>query len=346
MDPMMRMTALLPLALLAGCGGAATDDGEAADKAEPVALVKTAPAVLGATASEVALYGVAEAGPGGEHALVAPAEAIVDRIVSPNGTAVRAGQVILTLRPSRATATDLAKAASDASAADAAFARAKRLRADGLGSDAEIETARAAAQVAHATLGNLGMARGGIALRAPVAGTVQGLTAKNGDQVAAGTSVAVVVAGGNLRARLGLDPALVQRVHAGQPLALQSVSGDAQAKVTVQGIDGQVDATTRLSALYANLPADFRAAPGEALRGTLTLAQQAGGITIPYAALLDDGGKSYVFVVTGGVAHQRDVLPGSSAGETIQILKGLTAGDRVVTEGGTALEDGAKVREK
>ncbi|MEP9360384.1 efflux RND transporter periplasmic adaptor subunit [Sphingomonas sp. KR3-1] len=342
---MMRMTALLPLALLAGCGGPAADGGEEA-KAEPVAQVKTAPAELGATASEVAVYGVAEAGPGGEHALVAPAEAIVDRIVSPNGTAVRDGQVILTLRPSRATATDLAKAASDAQAADAALARAKRLRADGLVSDAEVETARAAGQVAHATLGNLGMSRGGVALRAPVSGVVQGLTAKNGDQLAAGTTAAVVVAQGNLRARLGVDPALVQRVHPGQPLQLQSVSGDARASVTVAGVDGQVDATTRLSAVYANLPAAFPVAPGEALRGSLVLAQQASGITIPYAALLDDGGKSYVFVVKGGVAHQQDVLPGSSSGDRIRILNGLAQGDRVVTEGGTALEDGAKVREQ
>jgi multidrug efflux pump subunit AcrA (membrane-fusion protein) len=49
--------------------------------------------------------------------------------------------------------------------------------------------------------------------------------------------------------------------------------------------------------------------------------------------------------VRNGVARRVDVSPGNSSGDSIQILKGLNPGDRVVTEGGTALEDGMKVNE-
>ena len=66
---------------------------------------------------------------------------------------------------------------------------------------------------------------------------------------------------------------------------------------------------------------------------------------MPYAALLDDGGRSYVFVVKDGVARSRNVVPGSSAGDSIAIASGVAPGERVVVAGGTALDDGMKVRD-
>lgn len=342
---MNRIMTLLPLALLVGCNSGQGSDGEA-DKATPVALVRTASATMGATAERTSLYGVAEAGPGGEHAIIVPAEAIVDRILAPNGTAVSAGQVIATLKPSRATATDLAKSSADAISADAAYARAKRMRADGLVSDADVETARAAAETARATRGNLGMARGGVAISAPIAGVVQGLGAKSGDQIAAGATLATIAIKGNLRAHFGIDPAMAQRVYPGQHLELQAIAGGAAVSVPVTGVDTQVDPTTRLASMYAAVPQGLDVGPGEALRGSLEVEAKASGITIPYAALLDDGGRSYVFVVKGGVAHEQDVSPGNSSGDHIQILKGLNIGEKVVTAGGTALEDGMKVTEQ
>jgi RND family efflux transporter MFP subunit len=345
MDAMKTLAILLSLLVLAACGASGGND--AGDKPDPVALVRTAAATLGTASAQTIVYGTAEAGPGGSRTLVAPAEAIVDRILAPTGTPVKAGQIILTLKPSRTSATDIAKASADATSASAAYQRAVRLRADDLVSDGDVELAKAAAQTARATLSNLGMSAGGAVLKAPMAGVIQGLSVKSGDQVAAGTAVASVVSNGNLRAHLGIDPAIAQHVRPGQSLTLGSLSGDAAAAtVAVTGVDTQVDPATRLAAVYAQLPRGFHAGPGEALRGSLSLTAQATGVTIPYVALLDDGGRSYVFVVKGGVAHEQDVSPGNSAGDHIQILKGLAVGDRVVTEGGTALEDGINVVEQ
>lgn len=339
---MKRLAALWPLLLLASCGGAAEED---AAPAEPTALVRTAPAQQGAASAEAILYGVTEAGPGGERALAAPAEAVIASIAAPNGTAVRAGQTVLLLRASPATRAETARAAGEATVAEAAYKRALRLRADGLVSDADVETARAAARTARAASANLGMAGGTLALRAPVAGTVQALTARPGDQIAAGATVAVIAARGDVRARFGVDPALAGRIRPGQTLRVTTIGGAAPASVPVTGVDSQADPATRLASVYARIPASLHLDAGEALRATLALGASAQGITIPYAALLDDGGRSYVFVVRNGIARARDVTPGNSSGERIQILHGLQPGERVVTEGGTAIEDGMKVRE-
>jgi len=342
MDPMKRLVPFSCLLLLAGCGGAA-DDAE--KKPEAVALVKTAPVVLGASQSDIAVYGTAEAGPGGTRSLTLPSEAVVSAIAAPNGTVVKAGQAILTVMPSPAGRLELAKVTSDARASDAAYQRALRLRKDGLVSDADVETARAAAETARAARANAKVGTGGFTLVAPIAGTVENLSAKPGDQIAAGTVVAVVAAGGDVRAKFGVDPALAQRAHVGAPITVSLIAGGAPIVTTVAGVDPTVDATTRLAAIFAKIPASAHIAPGEPVRANLSVGSTASGITIPYSALLDDGGNSFVFVVEGDTAKKREVAPGNSSGDSIQILKGLKPGEKVVTEGGTALEDDMKVRE-
>ena len=53
-----------------------------------------------------------------------------------------------------------------------------------------------------------------------------------------------------------------------------------------------------------------------------------------------------MFVVASGTAHRRDVTVGATDGDRVAITRGVKAGERVVTQGGTAVEDGIKVRTK
>jgi len=340
---MKRGLLILSVLLLVGCGKGGGDASDENSAEQPVAEVRVATAVLGSSDGAITAYGATEAGPGATHSLVAPAEAIVDTVFAPTGTAVGVGQPVVSLRPSRTSRLESAKALSDAQAANAAYARALRLRKDGLASDADVETARAAAAAARSAVANMGIG-GGVTLRAAAAGTVQGLTAKPGDQVAAGTTVAIIVGRGDLRARFGVDPVIAPRIHPGTTAQIQLAGGGTPVTVPVVGVDPSVDATTRLSSVFVRVPAGLGLAAGEPLRATVQVGATGQGITIPYSALLDDGGRSYVFVVQKGVAKRVDVSPGNSAGETVQILKGLQPGDQVVTEGGTALEDGMKVK--
>lgn len=338
---MKRGLLVVSIFLLAACGKAADEGGNSSD--QPVAEVRVAIASLGSNEGSITAYGATEAGPGSTHSLVAPAEAIVDTVFAPTGTAVGAGQPVIALRASRTSRLESAKALSDSQAANAAFARAERLRKDGLASNADVETARSAATTARAAVANIGIS-GRLTLRAPVSGTVQGLTVKPGDQVATGTSIAAVVTRGELRARFGVDPAIAPRIHSGTTAQVQLVSGGTPVTVPVVGVDPTVDATTRLSSVFVRIPAGLNFAAGESLRATFDVGATGQGITVPYAALLDDGGRSYVFVVQKGVAKRVDVSPGNSAGDSVQILKGVQPGDEVVVEGGTALDDGMKVR--
>jgi len=340
-------TALILLILVSGCSK--KDDAGDAAADSPVALVTLGRASTGAIDQTVPIYGVTDGSAAASFALVAPSEASVGTIDATVGGAVIQGQAIVHLLPTAQTRQDSIKAAADAAAADAALARARRLRADNLASDAEVETAASNAKTADAALAAAQARDAALVLRAPQSGFVATVTQSPGSVVAAGTTIATIATTNNLRARFGVDPALARHVAAGAPIHIVPADGEAfDARVLASS--PVIDPQTHMASIVAAVPAASGLGGGDALRGEVTVTGTATALSVPYSALLDDGGQPYVFVVKAGVAHRIDVETGAHAsplgGDRIAITKGLMDGDEVVTAGGTALDDGMKVRTK
>lgn len=329
----------LAILLLAACGGPAEPPAP-----EAAALIKTATVTIGDIDEKVTLYGAAENGSVGKFTLASPVEALVRSIDVPVGNQVTRGQVIVRLAPSPTSRLDLVNAAASASAADLAYARAKRLRADGLVGDAEVESARAAKQSADAQRASLVSRNDMLALRAPVGGSVEIVGASAGELVAAGAPIVTIVKDGDMRARFGIDPALARRVPAGSSVEITAAGTASTFAVPVLSVDSVVDPQTKLASVYVRIPAASEIGAGESLTGRILLSRVGGGIAIPYAALLDDGGQPFVFVIEKGVAKRRDLIVGPKAGDRISVTDGLKVGEVVATDGVTALEDGMKVR--
>ena len=126
-------------------------------------------------------------------------------------------------------------------------------------------------------------------------------------------------------------------------LRIAATGGQSALSVPIESVAPVIDPQTRLVALFARLPAGAGIGPGTPLTASATAGSQQNMVTIPYRALLDDAGQSFVFVVAGDTAHRRDVVVGPAAGDRVAV-GGVHAGERVVVQGGTALEDGMKVR--
>jgi multidrug efflux pump subunit AcrA (membrane-fusion protein) len=67
------------------------------------------------------------------------------------------------------------------------------------------------------------------------------------------------------------------------------------------------------------------------------------GIGVPTASLLNRGGRPVVFVVRDGKAVQVAVTTGFQNDAWSEILAGLKAGEPIITEGQTQLQDGEPV---
>jgi RND family efflux transporter MFP subunit len=67
-------------------------------------------------------------------------------------------------------------------------------------------------------------------------------------------------------------------------------------------------------------------------------------VSVPRIAVKSDEGRSVVFVVREDRVERRAVRAGAEIGDLVEVLSGLSAGERVVIEGPPTLKDGDRVR--
>jgi len=110
-------------------------------------------------------------------------------------------------------------------------------------------------------------------------------------------------------------------------------------------VDRQVDPRTgslRLDATFPNPDGLLR--PGQTASVHFSTQSLQSAALIPQRAAVELQGQFQAFVVGGdGVVHSRPVELGPQVGTQVVVLKGLSAGDRVVTEGLQKVRDGQKV---
>lgn len=113
-------------------------------------------------------------------------------------------------------------------------------------------------------------------------------------------------------------------------------------------VDNSVDATTgtiRLKATFDN--PDRRLWPGQFVKVTVTTGVDANAFVVPAQAVQTGQDGPYVYVVKDDMTVEpRPVKPGPAAEGVVPIAKGLSVGDRVVTDGQLRLFPGAKVETK
>jgi RND family efflux transporter MFP subunit len=68
------------------------------------------------------------------------------------------------------------------------------------------------------------------------------------------------------------------------------------------------------------------------------------GVLVPASAIGSEGDRSVAFVIDGEHARRRELELGQQFGGNRQVLRGLTAGDRVILSPAPGLTDGARVR--
>ncbi|WP_026566190.1 efflux RND transporter periplasmic adaptor subunit [Bacillus sp. UNC41MFS5] len=69
-------------------------------------------------------------------------------------------------------------------------------------------------------------------------------------------------------------------------------------------------------------------------------------LVLPLDALFDEGDRPFVYLVKNGKAHKQNVKTGITSGKKIEILEGVTNGDKVIINGPDKIKDGSEVTVK
>jgi len=288
---------------------------------------------------------------------------VLSRQVEP-GADVAAGDLLMVLDGERAAlAVRQAEAELAAAQVDARQARHDLRRGEGLHADRFISEGaldelrfradRTAAQVsaAEARLAEARRALADTRIQAPFAGRVERVHPQQGDYLSPGTPVVELTDFSRARVLLGVTAAEAARLETGQSasVAFEALGG--------QALTGRIHSVGRLAdGESGTYPVELWLTGPEAgalrvgMLGSVQLPLGAGEPRplMPSAAVFRHQGSTHVYRVTGTAgAHTvalRPVRVGRRQSDRVEVLDGLSAGDRVVVDGQFALRDGAAVR--
>jgi membrane fusion protein (multidrug efflux system) len=340
--------AALALALIAAaaCGGEPPSEEVAA----PPVTVATVEALdlderLEATGELIAI----------NHAQIAAEVAgRVTQVVLEEGSFAEAGAVVLEIDPERRQL-DLENARADVRGARAALNEADRdvkrvreLHRRDIASQAQLDQAETGLRTARSSL-EAAQARAALAeralrdasLRAPFAGTIAERHVSTGEFVNVGQRLFELVSVDPIEVEFHLAERDSGRVRLGQRVEVRLAPyPDERFAGEVTVVSPTIDPRSRTLRVRAAIPNEgARLRPGLFARVDLGLRRRIGVLMVPEEAILQRADGQVVFRLADGTVERRIVETAEHHEGRVEIVRGLSAGDSVVTRGHADLID-------
>ena len=194
---------------------------------------------------------------------------------------------------------------------------------------------------------NAGASQPAIELRSPIAGTIISQSgAAVGEYITAEKAVFTVLDAASVFIEAHVPEASVKRLGTTKAASYEvpgetgrfiPITGDGAGRLVFVGI--QVDAATRtVPLIYEAKNPEARLRVGQSVNLFVETARAEDTLAIPSAAIVEEDGRPIAFVQAGGETFQkRDLTLGIRDGNWVQVLSGITEGERVVTKGAYAV---------
>ncbi len=169
---------------------------------------------------------------------------------------------------------------------------------------------------------------------APVSGAVSERPVSIGDSVEPNTELFHILDLSKVIVVAQVYEEDVGKVKLGQSARVTALSypNEFNGQVTFIGLELDPETRTLPVWLMVDNP-DGKLRAGMFAKAALVLAKNPDVLTVPKAALLEEGGEKFVFVGTGDTFNRVDVQTGAEDDRNAEIKDGLVPGDEVVTQG-------------
>jgi membrane fusion protein, heavy metal efflux system len=203
------------------------------------------------------------------------------------------------------------------------------------------EVARAELRAAQQRLSGYSGGQNGVALKAPVGGTVVAVLTSPGAAVAEGQALIHIAELSRLWLEARVAESDIGRVSTPQGVFFR-LDGDSQSTVLESGRNarlvtygGMVDPETRtVPAIFEFANPAGRLRMGMRFRAWLYTGRASEGPAVPASALVDESGQAVVFVQKSGETFERRLVEtGPRDGDWVALRAGIAPGERVVTRG-------------
>jgi RND family efflux transporter MFP subunit len=177
---------------------------------------------------------------------------------------------------------------------------------------------------------------------APFAGIVTAKSVDPGTLAQPGAPLLTIEREGAYRLEASVEESRLPAIRVGQPVSVVLNGLDRTFEARVSEIVPAVDAASRSYTVKIDLPAVPTLRSGAFGRALFSLGSRS-PLTIPAAAVTERGQLQSVLVAENGVAHTRMITTGQKATDQMEVLSGLTAGEKVIYPVPPGLSDGAAI---
>jgi RND family efflux transporter MFP subunit len=183
-------------------------------------------------------------------------------------------------------------------------------------------------------------------LRAPFDGAVRERHLSVGAYLDVGQAVATIVRIHPLRLRLAVPERDAANMRTGQLVRLREEGTGTAAEGSLVRLSPAVDESTRTLMVEAEIPnQDGALRPGAFATADIVVDPKEAVVLLPASAVVSFAGVTKVITVVDGRAVEKRVQVGRRAGDRVEVLAGLAAGEAVVAEPGSLTAGQAVVAE-
>lgn len=182
-------------------------------------------------------------------------------------------------------------------------------------------------------------------IKSPFSGGITKRQTSVGEYLGVNAPVATIVRQHPLRIRLEVPEKQATKVKFGQLIEIDIQGGQGKRTGRVVRLSPAIDALSRSLTVEGEIPnEDGKIRPGSFAEGRITVDASASGITVPFSAVVSFAGTERVFVVKNGALEDHVILSGRRLpGNRVEVLKGVDANAKVVTNATERMMKGQKV---
>lgn len=268
----------------------------------------------------------------------------IDRMLVVPGQNVKAGELLAEL-DAREVQARLDQALAVRQQAESDLKRYTALLEQKILSQSEFDNVQSRFRVADAAAKEAETMLGYTKVIAPFAGVVTRKHADVGDLASPGKPLLEMEDSRVLRLEADVAEEVIGHLTLGDKLRVRVSSVSRDLEAVVSEIAPAADPNSRTFLVKCDLPSVAGLRVGQFGRAAMSVGETS-ALRVAAPAIVQRGQMELIYVVANGRAQMRIVKTGKRIGDEVELVSGVEAGEKVVTEGAAGLLDGQRVEVK
>lgn len=228
----------------------------------------------------------------------------------------------------------------------ALYEKQQKLWAENIGTEVQLLTAKAQYEATLKQKSALLAQKDLNRIIAPISGTVDAVTIKEGDVASPGgaTGGIRIVNADKLKAEATLGENYLGKVKTGDNVILLFPDLNDSIKTKLTYVAQAVDQISRAFTVQVRLGYNTKLHPNMSCKMKIANYENSNAIVVPVSVIQKTANGDMLYVVNGGKAKSVIVQTGRISNGQVEVLSGLNAGDKIITEGFEELDNGEAIK--